>query len=98
MRSLMVVMLVLFGAGCDSDCENVCEVSQDCSPLLEEFAVFIDCDATCDALANYAEDRNCGREFDVYYGCLDDSLRDECVVVASCSTEGEAYHSCIGTP
>jgi hypothetical protein len=89
----MLVSLVLLLSGCKSDCEEVCEENLACGydfPVLPN----ADCDETCDLAEDYAEVKECLREFDAYYACLVAGHKDDCVFIDPCDAEFAAYAAC----
>lgn len=93
MRRVLLLLLVICGsAGCQSDCEEVCETSKDCGYVNDRFL-----NVSCSDACSVSEDLSagCEAEFDAYYGCLADAI-DGCTATHSCEAETKAYEACLG--
>lgn len=91
-RACFLILVLATAAGCESDCEYVCETGKDCGFVDERF-VNVGCSDACGVLEDYSA--GCEAQFDAYYGCLADSING-CTSTSACTPEIEAYNRCIG--
>jgi hypothetical protein len=92
--ALALVPAVL--AGCNNAAENVCQDIGDCSQGGDSVWI-ASCQAEAKSLASEASDVGCGRDYDAYYTCAEDSYicRGATALFPGCDDRLAALDACL---